>query len=273
METIVRDIFSKSYEVYNGMACCSSTSLRTLYVELTNLCNAKCSFCSSPYRSNTNLDISFLKNVLKELDGIIDKVTLTGGEPLLYPHLEELFSLLDDSNILFYALTTNGYFLEKKLDVINESKIRYVNISRHHYDDKVNNSLFGVRIPKYVLPNKEIRLQAVITEYFHTEDDIIRYISYAHENGIGTVLFRKEYFSGLYTDDIERMFSTCDDCKISTKCCCTVKCINGVKVIYRTVDVNEEQRVEKEGKFIRNFVVKADNHLYGGWSSDSIKIV
>lgn len=273
METIIKNIFNKPYTIYNGKACCSNTNLRTLYIELTNLCNAKCPFCSNPYRTNTNLDISFLKKVLSELDGVIDKVTLTGGEPLLYPHLEELFEILDNSNIQFYALTTNGYFLSKQLEIINNSKLKYVNISRHHYLDDVNNKVFGIKIPKYVLPDKEIRLQAVITDIFNSKDDILKFIDYAKSNGINNVLIRKEYFSGLHTDGIENIFSNCDSCKISTKCCCKTKKINGVNVTYRTVDVEKEQKVEKERKYIRNFVLKANNHLYGGWSNNSIEII
>ena len=273
METITKYICNKPYNIYNGQACCSSTNLRTLYIELTNLCNAKCPFCSNPYKTNTNLDISVLKKVLNELDGVIDKVTLTGGEPLLYPHFDELLDVLDNSNILFYALTTNGYFLSKRLEAINKSKIRYVNISRHHYLDTVNNEIFGIKIPKYVLPDKEVRLQAVITETFNTYDDILNFINYAKDNDINKVLLRKEYFDGLYTDGIENIFSSCDECKISTKCCCKTKIINGVSVTYRSVDVKKEQSVEKQGKYIRNFVLKANNHLYGGWSNDSIRII
>ena len=48
--------------------------------------------------------------------------------------------------------------------------------------------------------------------------------------------------------------------------------IKDVDIEYRTLDVDKEKEIEKDGTFIRNFIVKANGHLYGGWSDEAIQI-
>lgn len=56
--------------------------------------------------------------------------------------------------------------------------------------------------------------------------------------------------------------------KISDKCVCSV--IDNVEIRY--VNVAKEQELEDTKGYIRNFVAKSDNHLYGGWSDNATKI-
>ena len=271
------ELFGKQYNVYN-QSCCSSTKQRTLYIELLNVCNARCQFCFNNAKKDI-FDFSFVKDVVTELaeKKAIDTISLTGGEPLLYPNLKELLALLDSLKIDFYAITTNGILLKQKMPVLEQSNVKYINISRHHYKKDLNDKIFGVEIDdniKETVKNskKDFRLNVTITDKIESIDDIKKFIEYSKENGIKNILFRKEYYEGYTNDLIEAFFIACDSCKKSTKCKCYVKKDNAINIEYRVVNVAKEKEVEKEHKYIRNFVLKANNTLSGGWSEESIII-
>lgn len=58
---------------------------------LTNLCNLKCSFCfQEKKRINFNMDFDDWVNLLEQIPQDA-RVTLTGGEPLIFPNFIELF--------------------------------------------------------------------------------------------------------------------------------------------------------------------------------------
>ena len=204
------NLFGHDYDVFFD-SCCTNTSKRTLYIELLNICNAKCSFCSSSCNLKITpkiLDLNFAKEVIIELlnKNIIDKISLTGGEPLIYPYLKDLLDFLDsllDRGLNFYAITTNGILLEKQINLLEDSKVKYINISRHHYDQEKNDKIFGIKTKTLkelkeiiISSNKEYRLNVTITEEFNTKEDIIEYIKFAKNIGVRNILIRKEYKNG-----------------------------------------------------------------------------
>lgn len=103
LQTKTLSIFGKEYRVYSG-ACCSSVSpKRTLYIEFTNNCNAHCPFCSA-HRGLGDLDPVVLNECVDELvgAGAVDRVSITGGEPLIvgdFLRLDRLFDTLEQSGL------------------------------------------------------------------------------------------------------------------------------------------------------------------------------
>ena len=79
--------------------------------------------------------------------GAVDRVSITGGEPLIvgdFLRLNRLFDTLEQSGLEYYALTTNGRYLAKNFVTLEMlSKLKYLNVSRHHYDDEANRCVFG----------------------------------------------------------------------------------------------------------------------------------
>ena len=67
--------------------------VESVFVEITNKCNYQCAYCynkSSP-ESSQHIDLSEFKTVLSHLlPWGLKSVTLSGGEPFLYPFLEEI---------------------------------------------------------------------------------------------------------------------------------------------------------------------------------------
>lgn len=83
---------------------------------LTHKCNRKCPFCfakevalKTDINYNEILSIEEIKRLLdrfKEIEISIKNIGLLGGEPFLYPHLEELLSLLSEKGITAKIFTS-----------------------------------------------------------------------------------------------------------------------------------------------------------------------
>lgn len=287
LQTKTLSIFGNEYRVYSG-ACCSSVSpKRTLYVEFTKNCNAHCPFCSA-HRGLGDLDPAILEECVDEMvgAGAVDRVSITGGEPLIVGdslRLNRLFDILEQSGLEYYALTTNGRYLAKNFATLEMlSKLKYMNVSRHHYDDEANRRVFGDRsIPGLdeitgifgLFGGKPLEFRLNCTLYPAADADFVnRYIQTAAGAGISSILFRSDYFSRPDPALSDMFRNLLNGRKESTKCRCVYGNVSGVKVEYREVDGALEHRLEKEGEYIRNLVLHADGRLTGGWSDESVLI-
>lgn len=61
--------------------------------------------------------------------GGIDKLRITGGEPLISKKFDPLLCSLKDVSLKDIAITTNGQFLKKKLPVILDAQVSRINVS------------------------------------------------------------------------------------------------------------------------------------------------
>ena len=111
---------------------------KKIYVEITNICNLSCSFCSIDNRVKEKITVDNFEQVLKKIDNYTDYLYLhVKGEPLLHPQLKELLDLCLKYNKQV-NITTNGTLLKDKLDSINHPAIRQINISLHSENNKDN---------------------------------------------------------------------------------------------------------------------------------------
>lgn len=85
-------------------------------VELTESCNFKCIWCyaSSGYSKNHMSWENYQKLVKILSDAGLKQITLSGGEPTLYPYLKEAVKLAKDSGFIVH-MNTNGYLFTKEL--------------------------------------------------------------------------------------------------------------------------------------------------------------
>lgn len=89
---------------------------RTLQIHVTRKCNLKCLHCysSSGPEETEALDIDDLKLAVKDAKSLgYTFVTLSGGEPFLYPHMPEILSHAKGLG-LKTAVVTNGMFLDER---------------------------------------------------------------------------------------------------------------------------------------------------------------
>lgn len=126
--------------------------LRDLRVSVTDRCNFRCTYCmpksvfgkAYQFLPHTEL-LSFeeIESVVKSLLPLgIEKIRLTGGEPLLRKNLEVLIDKLSKlkthtQNKLEIALTTNGTLLKKKAFDLKEAGLDRLTVSLDAIDDEI----------------------------------------------------------------------------------------------------------------------------------------
>ncbi len=110
--------------------------LRSLRVSVTDRCNLRCQYCMPEeeyaWLPRQNLlsfeEIARLVGVFTSLG--VDKVRLTGGEPLLRRHLDDLVRQLAGTDRLSdLALTTNGVLLAEQAEVLKAAGLRRITVS------------------------------------------------------------------------------------------------------------------------------------------------
>ncbi len=109
--------------------------LRTLRVSVTDRCNLRCEYCmpEDEYVWLSRDDLLHFEETSRLVDVFIglgvDKVRLTGGEPLLRRNLCQLVELLADKPLNDLALTTNAILLEEFAEPLRRAGLRRLNIS------------------------------------------------------------------------------------------------------------------------------------------------
>lgn len=108
---------------------------RSLRVSLTSACNYACTYCvpggKSKNKSENELtagQLIHVINLIKKLSPI-EKLKITGGEPLISDIFEEFISSIDKNNYQDIGITTNGQYLAEKAKFIKENGIHRINVS------------------------------------------------------------------------------------------------------------------------------------------------
>lgn len=109
--------------------------LRNLRISVTDRCNLRCRYCMPeaeytwlPRRDLLTFEeISTLVDVFMDLG--VDKVRLTGGEPLLRRDLPALVSMLAAKPLRDLALTTNGVLLAGHVESLKKAGLNRITVS------------------------------------------------------------------------------------------------------------------------------------------------
>ena len=117
---------------------------KKIYVEITNSCNLKCSFCPESKREKEFMTIANFEHIINEVKEYTNLVALhVKGEPLLHPELKEILEICNKNNILV-NITTNATLLEKNKDIIIESNaVRQLNLSLHSITKNENTKSYN----------------------------------------------------------------------------------------------------------------------------------
>ena len=113
---------------------------RDLRISVTDRCDLRCSYCMPEdgldwLPPEQQLSFAEILQLTKVLVGLgITSVRLTGGEPLMRPHLSELVSGLSDLGLEDLSLTTNGTTLARHAQSLAEAGLNRVNISLDSLD-------------------------------------------------------------------------------------------------------------------------------------------
>ncbi|MXZ55956.1 MAG: radical SAM protein [Gammaproteobacteria bacterium] len=120
---------------------------KNLRVSLTAACNYACTYCVPDGKKLQALsaelseeELNSAVRLLVEAGGI-DRLRITGGEPLISPKFDSLLDSLNKLSLTDIAITTNGQFLKKKLPVIQRAGITRLNVSLDTLDHKAFRSI------------------------------------------------------------------------------------------------------------------------------------
>ncbi|WP_332775900.1 GTP 3',8-cyclase MoaA [Polaromonas sp.] len=136
--------------------------LRDLRISVTDRCNFRCSYCMP--REVFDKDYAFLpQSSLLSFEEItrlakifvahgVEKIRLTGGEPLLRKHLEVLIEMLarlqtPAGKPLDITLTTNASLLAKKAQSLKDAGLQRVTVSLDGLDDATFRRMNDVDFP------------------------------------------------------------------------------------------------------------------------------
>lgn len=111
-------------------------SFSGIYVEISNLCNLHCSFCSGTDRPSRRMSAREFAMIAERIKGYTDKVYLhVLGEPLCHPELDLILAACRE-NSLKASVTTNGTLLAERGAVLldNADAVHRVSISLHSFE-------------------------------------------------------------------------------------------------------------------------------------------
>lgn len=111
------------------------TKFKKIYIEITNICNFKCSFCPVTKRKAEFLSVAKFSEILDQISLYTKYIYLhVKGEPFTHPNFLELLKIAKEKNF-FVNITTNGGLIDKYCDQLSTSfSPRQINFSLHSFD-------------------------------------------------------------------------------------------------------------------------------------------
>lgn len=177
-------------------------------VKLTNVCDGQCAFCiEKDGHSPAPTDIITLaQRTIAAQD--CQTILVLGGEPCLHPDLSEYLRLIHPFKKEIY-LTTNGGNLTSDKPVndpaILASCLTAINISIHHYDEAINDSIYNngpngpfhcdfSKLPSIIATfhdyGKTVRINTVLSQQgIHDKPAIQRMLEFALSIGADEIKF------------------------------------------------------------------------------------
>lgn len=256
---------------------CSGKYGKCLDLKLTNECNGACPFCieAKGYSPKDTASAEKLAETINAQN--IQTVLILGGEPLLYPDIVKLLSLIrKDINIV---LTTNGSLLTPDLASAMTPYIKGMNISIHHSTSAKHKELTKIEFNSDTLYKSihafganKIRINCnLVKGYVDTCSEAEAMCGMVRRLGVTKLRFAelqdcpalyvsaRDIFIGLSVDPFK------DGCEVPI----TYKPFDGVEVIVRVtcgiVDPNKPPVIDPTGRNIDSQVMYSDRQIVAGW--------
>jgi cyclic pyranopterin phosphate synthase len=129
--------------------------LRDLRISVTDRCNFRCPYCMPKevfgaahafLRDPQLMSLGEITRIVRAFQALgVEKVRLTGGEPLLRVDAAELVrALKHDLNVRDVGLTTNGWLLEKYAPALRKAGLDRVNVSVDSLNDATAGRMNGL---------------------------------------------------------------------------------------------------------------------------------
>ena len=174
--------------------------IRDLRVSLTDRCNFRCFYClphgEPPIAPKEQMlsyeEIEYVCEIFVSMG--IEKIRLTGGEPMLRKDIETIITKLTKLKPALHdlALTTNGYFLPERAQSLKDAGLNRVTISLDSLKRDIFKRMTGVDVLDKVLAGiaaakkaglEPIKINAVIVRG-HNEDEVADFAAFAREHDV-----------------------------------------------------------------------------------------
>jgi GTP 3',8-cyclase len=185
---------------------------RKLRLSVTDRCNMQCIYCmptdmEGNYKTGSNNEsvarkwglakdkvLSYeeflrISHIMAKLG--IEKIRVTGGEPLTRPKVENLIAGLSQiPGIKSVSMTTNGIFLAEKADLLRRSGLQSVNISLDTFKAERFRAMCGIDGLKKVLNSihtskdagLKVKINTVVMRGWN-DDEVVDFANFARETG------------------------------------------------------------------------------------------
>ena len=185
---------SDSPKLIDGMG----RTIVNLRISVTDRCNFRCTYCmpadNVEFMDRTNL-LSFeeIHRVVTVASGLgINRIRLTGGEPLMRKDLPTLIKMINEvEGINDVAMTTNAFFLKDQAQSLKDAGLKRLNVSLDALDpekfrdvnrrDCLQAVLDGLDTARKV-GFKSIKINAVAVRNF-SESEVMGLIEYGRSDG------------------------------------------------------------------------------------------
>ncbi|HEY9724444.1 MAG TPA: radical SAM protein [Oscillatoriaceae cyanobacterium] len=187
-------------------------------------CNARCAFCVEElrpasrgtalvYQKSVEQDdaryFAALESTLRALAPLNPSLSITGGEPSIDPRLPRILRTVSAHAPRKLVMTTNGSGLLQKgpegrpLDHLIAAGAQHLNLSRAHWDDRLNARLMGFKdapdaealraiVRTARAGGLRVRLSCVLlADAVDDLEDVLGYLEFARSVGVDNVIFRR----------------------------------------------------------------------------------
>ena len=170
---------------------------KKLRISVTDKCNMRCTYCMPRgkvrwFDEHNILDYSEIARLVSILADLgIERIRLTGGEPLLRPNLENLIiGLTKIKGIKSISMTTNGVLFGKKARALKAAGLEGVNISLDTFRPARFKEITGINSINKVIEainaaervGLNVKINTVVIRGWN-DDEIVDFANFARDTG------------------------------------------------------------------------------------------
>jgi len=237
---------------------------------LTSECNLHCSFCFSKSGSQRKRirieDFKYYIKIFKNLG--VQKVDISGGEPLLFDNLDLLCSLLSESKI-FATITTSAFADDSQLEwlINNEKRFSRIILSLDAPYEDMHDSIRGQKgcfkkllslAKQLVLVSDRVRINTVCTDAISDKDTLNDFFSIITSMSLREWCLIQPLISNGMKDVFDTVVSIIDQMDITK-----------VKIITRPNNIYSEYWVLEEDGMM--FQRNQENNKYNIFSENQLQ--
>jgi len=196
-------------------------TFQTIRLSLLPVCNFQCIYCKveNEYSKTKIQKPEYFIDIIKKINKYIytKKIHLTGGEPTLYPYIEEIVFALKSLGIPEVSITTNGTLLLKQLTNLKKAGLDSINLSLDALDNAILKKMgtkkslefYQTLIDEILKLNIPLKINSTIIRGYN-ENQILPLLEYAGKRNI-PIRFLEYMKMGIDDKTHKKRFYSCKE--------------------------------------------------------------